>query len=98
MKGTIIKVIMAAIIAVLFSLSAVGEEAQEDQNNEVPRITKEELKAMLGSPDVIILDVRLEDQWKTSNQKLPGVLHEDPEQDVASWVHKYPKDKTIVLY
>jgi len=90
--------IMAVVVAVLLSTSAVAVEAQKATNNEVPRITKEDLKAMLGSPDVIILDVRLEDQWKVADRKLPGAVHEDPAKDVTSWVHKYPKEKTIVLY
>ena len=35
---------------------------------------------------------------KTSNQKIPGALHENPAQDATAWLHKYSKDKTIVLY
>jgi rhodanese-related sulfurtransferase len=93
MKG-----IMAAIVAVLLSLSAVGVMAQVTTPEDVPRITKEKLKTMLKSPDVIILDVRLEDQWKAADRKIPGAMHQDPAQDVKSWLDKYPKDKTVVLY
>ncbi len=64
----------------------------------VPRMTKEELKSILGNPDVVILDVRLQDQWQISKEKIPGAVREDPEKDVRSWATKYPKDKTYVFY
>ena len=94
----VMKSLMAAMVALLFSLSASGVTAQEATGEDVPKMTKEELKAKLGDPDVIILDVRVEDQWQTSDQKIPGALHEDPAQDATAWLHKYSKDKTIVLY
>lgn len=61
---------------------------------DVPRITKEELKSMLGNPDVVILDVR---GRQASGRKIKGAVWEDP-KDVDSWADKYPKDKTLVLY
>lgn len=92
MKGMIVM-----ILAIVFGLAVGGVSAKTPTDKEVPRITKEELKSMLGNPDVIILDVRLDDQWKVSERKIIGALHETP-KDVTSWVGKYPKDKTIVLY
>ncbi len=65
---------------------------------EAPRITKEELKAMLGNADLIIIDVRLGADWKNSKEKIVGAIREDPEKSTKSWAAKYPKDKTIVLY
>jgi rhodanese-related sulfurtransferase len=64
----------------------------------VPRITKEELKSLLGNPDVIILDVRLKEEWKESKWKIPGAVREDPKKDINTWADKYPKDKTLVFY
>lgn len=64
----------------------------------VPRITKEDLKPLLGNPDVIILDVRVEEEWKEGKWKIPGALREDPEKDINAWAGKYPKDKTVVFY
>jgi rhodanese-related sulfurtransferase len=52
---------------------------------------------MLGQPGVVLLDVRPEAQWRVSEMKLPGAVHEDPAK-VQSWAHKYPKDAKIVLY
>ena len=65
---------------------------------EVPRITKEELLPMLGNPDVIILDVRIGDEWKKGPWKIKGAVREDPERGVQPIAEKYPKDKKYVLY
>jgi rhodanese-related sulfurtransferase len=64
---------------------------------DVPRITKEELKGMLGKENVIIIDVRSDLDQEKSNQKIPGAVLEDPGK-VESWMAKYPKDKTLVFY
>ena len=63
-----------------------------------PRITQEELKEMLGKPDVIILDVRSASDWKKGEGKILGAIREDPDKATKSWAEKYSKDKTIVLY
>ncbi len=65
---------------------------------EVPRITKEGLKEMLGKPDVMIIDVRSNLDWQESDRKILGASREEPDKAVESWAEKYPKDKTIVLY
>ena len=61
---------------------------------DVPRITKEELKSMLGNPDVFIVDVR---GRQASGRKIKGAVWENSKY-VESWADKYPKDKTLVLY
>jgi rhodanese-related sulfurtransferase len=65
--------------------------------SDVPKITAEELRAMLGKPDLIIIDVRIERDWKASGLKVKGAVWEDF-LEVDTWAQKYPKDKTIVLY
>ncbi len=67
-------------------------------NREVPRITKEDLRSLLGNPDVIIVDVRIEEHWKESKWRIQGAVREDPEKDINTWADKYPKDKTLVFY
>jgi len=64
---------------------------------EVPRISKEELQAMLGNPEVIIIDVRAGGDWTAGDSKIKGALREDPSK-VETWVDKYPKDKTLIFY
>ena len=65
--------------------------------NDVPRMTKEELKGHIGDPNVIILDVRTEKDWKASDIRIKGAIREDPTK-VDTWLGKYVKDKTFVLY
>ncbi len=64
----------------------------------VPRITKDELRSITSRQDVIIVDVRGEENWKKSEWKIKGSLLEDPDGDVKAWARKYPKDKTLIFY
>lgn len=63
----------------------------------VPRVSKDELRAMLGSKDLVIIDVRTARDWKASRLKIQGAAWEDF-QEVETWAAKYPRDKNIVLY
>ena len=64
---------------------------------DVPRITKEELKAKLGSSNMVLLDVRARSDWEGSNEKITGAVRMDPDA-VDTWADTLPKDKEIVLY
>ncbi len=66
-------------------------------SQEPPRISKEELKNLLSDPDVIILDVRISDEWKVSGKKIQGATWKNPEK-IGSWMKQYPKDKTLIFY
>ena len=52
----------------------------------IPRITKEELKSKMDkNEDLVIVDVRAEDFYNSSNQKIKGALRitlEELERDV----------------
>ncbi len=74
-----------------------GASAKEIPFPDIPRIRKEELKSMLGNPDIIILDIRSEDQWQVADKRIVRAIHEDPEE-YESWADKYPKEKTLILY
>ena len=63
----------------------------------VPKMTKEELRAMLDNPDVIVLDVRVGRDWKASEYKIEGAVRVD-HSEVKSWASRYGKDKTLVIY
>ena len=83
---------MLLLIFLLSGTSAVVASAED-----IPRITVEELKAMLDAPDLVIIDVRVERDWEATTRKIPGAVWEDFFK-VETWAGKYPKDKTIVLY
>lgn len=65
---------------------------------EAPRISMEEIKGMMGNPDLIVLDVRYGKDWDDSKEKIKGARREDPKKSTKGWADPYPKDKTIVLY
>jgi len=87
---------LALITALIFGFAKMP--LAKGKNVEVPKMTKEELQTLLGNPEVIILDVRVEREWKEGKSKIKGAIREDPWKGVESWAEKYPKDKTLVLY
>jgi len=81
----------------LLLISSITGLAAIAYASDIPKITAEELAGMLGNPDLTIIDVRIERDWKSSSLKIKGAVWEDF-MDVDTWAKKYPKDKTIVLY
>jgi len=82
--------IFAGLILVLVAVFAVNAQ-------DVRRISKDELKAELGKPNLLVLDVRSPHDWDASSLKIEGSLREDPSK-VDEWKDKYPKEKITVLY
>ena len=89
------KLILLAAMATVFALAAFFATPAAAQD--VKRMTIEELKGMLGNPDLVIVDVRRDGDWKSSNVKIKGAVREDQDK-VDAWMNKYPKDKTLVFY
>ncbi len=65
--------------------------------DELHVMTKEQLRPMLGKAEVIVIDVRTNYDWDKSKEKIKGAVREEG-MKFASWINKYPKDKTIVFY
>jgi uncharacterized protein YycO len=63
----------------------------------VQKMSIDGLKAQLVNPDVIVVDVRTVHDWENSKTKIKGAVHEDVRY-IASWINKYPKEKTLVFY
>lgn len=85
------------LIATLIIFFLVGASMILAKSVDAPRMTKDELKGMLGNPDLVIVDVRYVKDWTDSDLKIKGAAREDPKV-FESWANKYPKNKTIVLY
>ena len=85
------------MIAVMTSLALSWILSTIVLADDVPRMTREELKGMLGNPNVVIIDVRANVDWLGSNLKIKGAVREDARK-VNSWMEKYSKDKTLVFY
>lgn len=93
MKTNLCKTVL--ILTSFVILAALTGEAARAAD--VPRMTKEDLKAMVDDPDVIILDARSGRDWSSSEFKIQGADRADP-ADFSSWAEKCPPEKTIVLY
>ena len=65
--------------------------------DDVPRMDKDELKALLDNPDVVILDARTSSDWNKSENKIKGA-HRLVQSNTESVETRYPKEKTIVIY
>ncbi len=63
---------------------APGQEAQQ-----APRLDPETLKSWLSDPQVLILDVRQEKDWQSSDKKIAGAVREDPHA-VKTWASSLP--------
>jgi hypothetical protein len=98
MKSAVL-LVMGLVLTLLVAGPSFVTGAADDKLPfpEVPRITKEQLKELLGKPDLVIIDARPVEQWKYSDQMIPGTAHEDP-LAVDSWAQKYDKNKRMVIY
>jgi rhodanese-related sulfurtransferase len=85
-RGVLVLAVAVAVLAIA-GIAAAGTAT----------ITPEELKAKLGDPNLIIVDVRRAGHWEASDRKIAGAVREDP-KDVEGWAGKYAQDKTLVLY
>jgi len=84
--------LMLIIVALVFSCAAPAWS-----NTDAPLVTKEDLKAMIDDPEVLVLDVRQAGDWQSSEFKIKGAVYANP-SDYNAWAKTYPKDKTLVLY
>lgn len=89
------RVVRASLAFALFAVM-VGGGTLQAAAADAPRISQEVLKALLGNPEVTILDVRRQSHYDESSQKIKGAVRES-EKDI-SWASKYPKNRMLVLY
>ena len=88
-RPAIFKIALTLALLMVLSINAVAGNA--------PRISKEELKSMLGNKEVIIVDVRTGKDWKASEYKIKGAVRVDP-REVESWASSYSENQTFVFY
>jgi rhodanese-related sulfurtransferase len=93
MRPSIYRYSLLACLIVIFAGAAslvAGEEG-------IAVISQDQLKEELTKPDLIVIDVRTDHDWDSSQFKIKGARRESP-VDPKDWMGKYSKDKTIVLY
>ena len=88
-KALLSLVIFASLFGSLLAPSALAAD--------VPLMTKDELKAVLDDPDLVVLDARAGKDWKSSEFKIQGALRAAPGK-FDSWGSSYGKEKKLVLY
>jgi hypothetical protein len=64
---------------------------------DIPRISKDTLRAKINDPSVQVVDVRYKQNWLRSDRKIFGASREEP-TEIDAWLHKYPRAQMIVLY
>ena len=84
--------VLLVVLAFLAACPAVGLAGSD-----VPLMTADELKARLDDLDLIILDVRQDKDWTSSDFKIRYAIYADPES-YDEWGAAYPKHQPIVLY
>jgi rhodanese-related sulfurtransferase len=82
------------VVILIVSLLPMGKALAADN---IPLMTKDELKAILDAEDVTILDVRLGKDWKSSEFKIKGAIRTDPKQ-IGKWSENLKKENRLVLY
>lgn len=93
------KVILVSFLASLLTLVALsGWSAPPSSVEQVPRLSKEDVKEMLGKPDIVIMDVRYIKQYEQSDRKIPGAVFVRPENFEEFTTNHPKKDATYVLY
>lgn len=60
-------------------------------------ISKSELKEMLGSGSLTIVDVRSAAAWKSSGKKITGAIRKNP-SNTSEWAEALPNEARVVLY
>jgi hypothetical protein len=95
MKPRVCLILFCSTALILVALT--GYSAPPSSVEQVPRLTKEQVRDMLGKPDVVIVDIRFIKQYEQSDRKLPGAVFVQPE-NFDEFVKNQPKDKTYVLY
>jgi hypothetical protein len=92
-RGLLMVKYVASTVAMLLIVLVCGTSSADDAH----MMTKEQLLPLLGKSDVIVIDVRTNYYWDKSDVKIKGAAREEI-MKFGSWMNKYPKDKTIVLY
>jgi len=90
---------MNAVFGLLLVLALCGvlRTTQAAAADGVTRIPKEEAKALLGKPNVVFLDARIDKAWKESSRQIKGAVRVDL-FDLETQAANYGKDTTFIIY
>lgn len=60
-------------------------------------ISKDKLILMLDKPGIVIIDVRENGDWQSSNLKIRGAVRRQPDK-FDTWSKDFANDKVLILY
>jgi len=66
-------------------------------SEDIPMMTKDELKTMLENPDLVIVDVRLIGDYMSGDLKIKGAVRAMG-GTIGVFMQTYPKGRTFVFY
>jgi len=97
LQGSVItkKKLLAVLILIFLT---IGLFTTFGLSADVPMITKEELKTMLGNPDLVIFDVRHGREYFSSDSKIKGAIRPLVREHIYEAIITYPKETTFVIY
>jgi len=84
-------------LLVVLAFCNVALPVQTAAADDVPRISKEEAKSLLGRPNVVFFDARVDKTWKGSSRKILGAVRVDL-YDLETQAANYGKDATFIVY
>jgi hypothetical protein len=90
------KQLYLCVIAILICWTVVVSAPASNAKG-VPLITEEKVKAMLGKPSVVVVDVRVAADRDNERFQIGGAIREDP-GTIQKWYRKLPKKKTLIFY
>jgi len=96
-KERVMKLMLIVASALVIGLMIFYNAQAFRSPDDVPRMSIEELKQQMESPNLMIIDVRTTADWNNSTMKIKGSIREDP-SNVTSWMAKLPPDKILVFY
>ena len=64
---------------------------------DVPRISADQVRQLLGKPDTVIIDVRKPRNWWRTSKKILTAVRENPSK-VDQWARKYTHNQSLVFY
>ena len=90
------KVGFAVLAALVLTVVSAAVPPPSPAEEGAPRISARVAAALLGNPEVVVIDVRRGSHYEESSSRVKGAVRES-EKDI-SWSGKYGKDKILILY
>jgi hypothetical protein len=84
-------------LLVVIALCGVLRTTQAAAAEDVPRISKEDAKALLRKPNAVFLDARIDKAWKGSSRRILGAVRVDL-FDLETQTATYSKETTFIIY